>query len=185
MTESDNLPALLARIETGDEAALMDLLQRYEPRLRTAARVLLGPLLRPHLDTIDLVQSVHRVLVPGLRAGDYHFADPDQVVALALTVLRRKVAANWRKVKSEQPGDVPELASPGASDPALTAQLRDGLEQVLSHLTEAERQLVELRLDGLAPADMAAHLGCDAHVLRSRLSKLRQKLYDAGAPEWF
>ena len=58
---------LLSRVQQGDEAALAELLQAYEPRLRTTARVLLGPLLRPHLDTVDLVQSVHRVLLPGLR----------------------------------------------------------------------------------------------------------------------
>lgn len=188
MSDPDDLAALLARVEAGDEAALTRLLERYEPRLRTAARVLLGPQLRPHLDTIDLVQSVHRVLLPGLRAGTYEFAEPEQLVALALTVLRRKVATRWRQLKPEQAAaalaEAAEPASPNADDPARAAAVRDSLEHLLSRLSEPDRQLLELRLDGLGPADMAARLGCDAHVLRARLSKLRQKLLDAGGPEW-
>lgn len=181
---ADDLPALLSRVEAGDEAALTLLLQRYEPRLRTAARVLLGPLLRPHLDTIDLVQSVHGVLLPGLRAGQYHFAEPEQLVALALTVLRRKVATRWRKLKPEQAAAALAAEPHADDDPARAAQVRDSLEYLLSRLAEPERQLLELRLDGLSPAEIAARLGCDAHVLRARLSKLRQKLCDAGGPEW-
>src|SRR5437868_10786010 len=53
---SEHLTQLLDRVRSGDEAALTQLLQQYEPRLRTAARVLLGPLLRPSMDSVDLVQ---------------------------------------------------------------------------------------------------------------------------------
>jgi len=190
MTEpeaADDLPALLARVQAGDEAALMLLLQRYEPRLRTAARVLLGPLLRPHLDSLDLVQSVHRILVPGLREGKFDFAGPEQLVAMALTVLRRKVAHSWRKLKSNESLDVdaaPLATDHADDDPARSAQARDGLEHLLSRVSEDERQLLELRLEGLSSTEIAARLGCDAHVLRARLSRLRQRLRDAGGPEW-
>src|SRR5437868_2367218 len=61
---TDDLDAFADAIRAGDDAALTRLLQQYEPRLRTAARVLLGPWLRPHLDSLDLVQSVHRELLP-------------------------------------------------------------------------------------------------------------------------
>src|SRR5207245_7581209 len=53
-----HLAALLERVRAGDEPALTELIQHYEPRLRTAAHVLLGPLLRPSMDSVDLVQSV-------------------------------------------------------------------------------------------------------------------------------
>jgi RNA polymerase sigma-70 factor (ECF subfamily) len=181
--EANDLARLLQRVEAGDEPALQELLERYEPRLRTAARVLLGPLLRPHLDTIDLVQSVHRSLLPGLREGKYHFEAPEDLVALALTILRRKVASNWRKVKVGQEAETPAKEAP--DDPAQAAQLRDSLEHLLSRLMDSERQLIELRLEGLGTADIARRLNEDAHVLRARLSKLRQKLANAGGPDWF
>ena len=190
---NDDLPSLLARVQTGDDAALGLLLQHYEPRLRTAARVLLGPLLRPHLDSIDLVQSVHRMLLPALRDGRYALDDPEQLIALALTMLRRKVATNWRRVKNGQdfqsllgPDDLdPQVPSDHPDDdPARTAQMRDGLEHLLSRLSEADRQLLELRLAGLGSVDIAQKLGVDPHVLRARLSKLRQKLVAAGGPDF-
>src|SRR6188508_2597024 len=60
---------ILARARTGDEDALTELARQYEPEVRAVARVRLGPALRPYLDTMDLVQSVHRSLMVGLRAN--------------------------------------------------------------------------------------------------------------------
>jgi RNA polymerase sigma-70 factor (ECF subfamily) len=185
----DDLPALLARVRGGDEAALAELLRRYEPRILTAARVLLGPLLRPHLDTLDLVQSVHRTLLPGLRDGRYDLADGDGLVALALTVIRRKVADTWRRAKRR--GEAPvgdagwdSLSDDSAPDPAEAAQAGDAVRRVLAELDGPERRLVELRLAGLGTSEIAAKLGCDAHALRARLSRLRRRLREAGGEEW-
>ena len=193
MSQSDpaaELSALLERVQDGDESALLVLLQHYEPRLRTAARVLLGPLLRPHLDSLDLVQSVHRILLPGLREGKYDFADPEQLIGLALTVLRRKVANNWRKQKPYRPLGPDDAAGPQlpsshpGDDPERAAQGRDVLEHLRSLVSGAERELLELRLQGLGAVEIAARLGCAPHVLRARLRRLRQKLRAAGAGEW-
>src|SRR5690348_4987095 len=90
------LADLLRQATAGDSAALAELLQRYERRVRLAARSLLRPPLRNVLDSFDLVQSVHRALLPGLRDGRYAFADEEQLVALAVTVLRHKVRRSAR-----------------------------------------------------------------------------------------
>ena len=37
-----------------------ELVAAYEPEVRLVARVRLGTALRPYLDSVDLVQSVHR-----------------------------------------------------------------------------------------------------------------------------
>jgi hypothetical protein len=83
---------LLTRVRQGDEAALMTLVQKYEPKVRLAAHRLLGSFLRHHVDSIDVVQSVNCVLVRGLREGTFALDEPDQLVALAVTLVRRKVA---------------------------------------------------------------------------------------------
>ena len=183
------LPALLARVRAGDEAALADLIRHYEPRLRTAARVLLGPLLRPHLDSIDLVQSVHRTLLPGFRQGKFAIDDPDQLVALALTVIRRKVADNCRRLKRSPGADAAEVADDLASarpddDPERVAAVHDAVARVLGGLADTDRAAVELRLQGLDAPDIAARLGGDAHAVRARLSRVRAKLRAAGCDEW-
>jgi RNA polymerase sigma factor (sigma-70 family) len=187
--------SLLQRIRDGDEEALTKLLLHYEPRIRTAAHVLLGPLLRPHLDSVDLVQSVHRVLLPGLRGGRYTVADPEQMVALAVTVIRRKIARCWRQLRREHQmqtqvrdqGVYPDKLTPSpapAADPAQTAALNDGLRHLLAGLDAEERRLIELRLDGFSTVEIAAQMNCDANALRARLSRLRRRLRELGHGEW-
>src|SRR5262245_12741157 len=88
---------LLSRARWGDAEAVSELCRQYEPRLRVVARVLLGPALRPVLDSMDLVQSVHRSLLVGIREDKFTIATLENLIALALTLLRRKVARQWRR----------------------------------------------------------------------------------------
>jgi RNA polymerase sigma factor (sigma-70 family) len=176
---SDDLAALLARVHDGDETALTRLLLHYEPRLRTAVHVLLGPLLRPRFDSLDLIQSVHRVLLHGLRNGNYDLSDPENIISLAITVARRKVARNWRRLQLEQ-AHLEALRGAGTaphslSDPAAIAQFRDSIRQMLVQLRDDDRRLFELRLEGHSTPEIASLLNCDAHALRARLARLRQR----------
>jgi hypothetical protein len=93
---------LLERGRNGDQEALTVLVQQYEREVRVTARVLLGPALRPHLDSLDLVQSVHRSLLVGLHGGRFEFNSPKDLVALALTMVRRKVARQWRHLQRQK-----------------------------------------------------------------------------------
>src|SRR5260370_31783367 len=141
---SAHLATLLDRVRAGAEPALTELLPHYEPRLRIAAHVLLGPLLRPSMDSVDLVQSVHRVLLPGLREGKFDLSSPEQVLALALTIIRRKVARSWRRVQREQIPRPQHLENAqAADDPVEVAQAKDLLRKLLKTLSPVEPQLIE------------------------------------------
>jgi RNA polymerase sigma-70 factor (ECF subfamily) len=182
---SAHLATLLDRVRAGDEPALMELLQHYEPRLRIAAHVLLGPLLRPSMDSVDLVQSVHRVLLPGLREGKFDLSSPEQVLALALTIIRRKVARSWRRVQREQiPRPQHRENGRAADDPVEVAQARDLLHKLLETLSPEEQQLIELRLQGFSTVEIARKLNSQAPALRAKLSRIRQRLRSQGIDEW-
>lgn len=187
--ETDDLSDLLKQIAAGDDAALMQLLQRYEAQLRVAARVLLGPKLRAQMDSLDLVQSVHRVLLPGLRDGKYDVSTLDKLLALARTVVRNKVIRNWRRVQREQATRSKKAATDpenrGAIDDPAHAILTEDLKRsILSGLSGLDRQLVELRIQGYSTGEIAQRLNCDPHALRARLSRLRQRLREQGVHEW-
>lgn len=197
MPDTENeFAVLLARARRGEAAALGELARRYEPEVRLVAHVQLGPALRPHLDSMDLVQSVHRSLMLGLRAGKFDVSNPDRLVALALTLVRRKVARKWRHMRRQQrflpgPGGGGDLARALGSlaaptpDPARAAELRDALEHLCAGLDETERRVMELRLQGHSTAEVARELGLDADVLRVRLSRLRRRLHACGVlEEW-
>ena len=178
---------LLARARGGDRAALDELARTYEPKLRLVARVLLGPALRPYLDSVDLVQSVHKSLLMGLRDQKFAFDTSDDLLALALTLVRRKVARQWSRMQRQQrlsgesgaPADLAYMLaamSRPQDDPAQAAQFNDSVAQLCRNLNNAERRLLELRLQGYTPAECAAELNLSAVAFRVRLTRLRQRL---------
>jgi RNA polymerase sigma-70 factor (ECF subfamily) len=193
---ADEFTALVARVRLGDEAALATLLQLYEPEVRRAARVLLGRAMRSHLDSADLVQSVHHSLMLGLRQNKFALEGPQQLLALTLTMVRRKVARHWRRLQRQQrlepealetqaSADAPTVAGGPEADPAAAVQYRDTLDHLCAQLEERDRRLVELRLQGYSTAEAARHLGEDADILRVRLSRLRRRLRESNLlTEW-
>ena len=102
MPDAPDFATLLARAGEGDAAALHALVQQYEPKVRIVARVLLGPALRPYLDSVDLAQSVHKSVVTGLRDQRFAFSSPDELIGLAITILRRKAAKHWRHLQRQR-----------------------------------------------------------------------------------
>lgn len=183
---------LLARARQGDQEALAQLVRQYEFKVRLVARYLLGPALRPYLDSVDLTQSVHRSLIVGLRQDKFDLPRPENLMALALTMVRRKVARKWRHLQRQKRLDSGEsaggnlsqllttLAAPEA-DPARTVQFTDQVERLCAGLGETDRRLLELRLQGYRPAGIAEQLGLNVNAVNVRLSRLRQKLRGQGS----
>jgi RNA polymerase sigma factor (sigma-70 family) len=183
--------ALLGRARQRDPEAVSELCRQYEPRLRVVARVLLGPALRPTLDSMDLVQSVHRSLLIGVRDEKFDIATPENLIALALTLLRRKVARHWRRAQRQRrlesggsgidllPTILADLTTPEAG-PAEVVQYRDQVEQLCRQLDATERHVLSLRLDGYTTAEIAHQLGLNHTTLRVRLTRLRERLRTTG-----
>ena len=191
MTPGDDaFVELLGRARDGDRGALEELARSYEKDVRIAARVLLGPALRPHLDSLDLVQSVHRSLLIGLREGKFDISSPQKQIALATTIVRRKVARKWRtsrrQIRFDHDDPSQSIAatlsalSSGDTDPAKTAEFRDQMETLCQNLNEVERQMLELRLQGFTSEEVAERIGIHAVALRVRWTRLRKRLIDAG-----
>jgi RNA polymerase sigma factor (sigma-70 family) len=192
MSESQKTFAdLLARARQQDSAALAELVERYESRVRMVARVMLGPALRPYLDSLDLVQSVHRSLMLGIRHDRFDISTPEQLIALTTTMVRRKVARVWRHMRRQQrlesgsadPGNVPHLLVSLTStegDPAETAQLHDAVELLWQHLDPSEQRLMTLRLQGYTTDEVAEEMGLSPVGLRVRLTRLRRRLRTIG-----
>src|SRR5688500_890932 len=123
MSESDaEFLVLLDRARQGDREALAELARQYEPEGRVMARGLLGPALRPYLGSIDLMQSIHRSLLLGLRERRFDVSGPEHLVALALTMTRRKVARQWRRLRRQQRVEI------GPADSGQIAQVLTCLE---------------------------------------------------------
>jgi len=194
MSETANeFTDLLNKVRNGDQTAMGELLERYSETVRRTARALLGSALQPHLESMDLVQSIHRALLVGLRDQKFAISTPDQFIALAGTLLRRKVARHWRKLKNEPGVGTPqggersifsEPTDPETGPAEITLQ-NEQVRRILATLDDVDRRLLELRLQGHSTADAAKLLGVDAGLLRVRLGRLRRRLRDEGVfDEW-
>lgn len=183
MNTNVDLPELLSRIRQGDESALAEFLRHYELPLRRAAHALMSPAVRSNIDSMDLVQSVYRGMLARLRDGQHAPSKPDDFLALALTAIRNKLISNWRRSSNEDRRlrtaallRASEARGSSSSNPASVVEQRDLVNRLFDGLAPMDRQLVEWQLIGLTPTEMAAKMGCDAHALRARLSRLRAEL---------
>jgi RNA polymerase sigma factor (sigma-70 family) len=178
---------LLQQARSGDTYAQARLCQEYERQVFIVVRVLLGPMLRPHLDSVDLVQSVHRSLLAGIRDAKFEFKTSEGLIALACTMVRRKVARKWRKLRrqsttSSAPSDSQLLSSTlrslysRESSPSDLAQYDDSLEKLCKSLNPIERQMLERKLEGYTTGEVAQQLGLHPVAVRVRWSRLRERL---------
>jgi RNA polymerase sigma-70 factor (ECF subfamily) len=182
--------ALLTRVREGDGAALTQLITHYEAEIRIAARVRLGAALRPYLDPADVVQSVHRSLISGLKKDKFDLSSPEKLISLAVTLVQRKIARQWRRCKRQTRADsggagadpseaILELCSP-EEGPASAVRSKEAVDNFLKTLDDIDRRVVELRIDGYSTAEAAERLGLTAHFVRMRLARLRKHLVEAG-----
>jgi RNA polymerase sigma factor (sigma-70 family) len=173
---------LLAQARTGSVDAIGRIARLYEPDLQIAARVYLGPALRPYLDSIDLVHSVHRSLLLALRNDKLVVTDAHSLIALALTMVRRKVAKQWRRHRrqvrpeGEHPTEVLATLCRRELNSAAEVEVRDALARLWQELDTEDRAVLELRLQGYSTAEAAARLGKTPEALRVRLHRLRKRL---------
>lgn len=181
---------LLARVRLGDEAAAGQLVQRYERAVLRSVRSRLGKNMRGALDSMDIMQSVHRSLLVGLRNEKYQLSTPHQLIGLAVAMVQRKVARHWRKIKkmpvnklaanaAQQDTPVERLAGhdPTAS---LVVSAEELLQQFLSQLDELDQQLVRYKLAGHTSADTAKLLNRKPAFIRMRWVRLRRTLREYG-----
>lgn len=186
----DDFAELLALVRQGDESAAAQLVERYQRAVLRSVRSRLGKNMRGALDSMDIVQSVHRSLLIGLRNEKYQFSTPQQLVALAVVMVQRKVARHWRKLKhlpstsldaktAEQDTPADRLAShdPTAS---LVVSAEELLQQFLGQLDELDQQLVRLKLAGNSSVDTAKLLDREPAFIRMRWTRLRRTLRQYG-----
>jgi RNA polymerase sigma factor (sigma-70 family) len=175
---------LVARARSGDSAALTRLTEQYEPQIRRIAHRRLGKALRPYVDTMDLVQSVHFSLMLGLRNNKFAIACAEDLIGLAVKMVMRKVARRWQKVQREHEflklQELLLLRCRKTDDPARAAELADQIRLLLSQLDDFDRRLLQLYLEGHSTVEAARILECNPDVLRVRRSRLFRKLRARG-----
>lgn len=193
--EPSDFRYLLKQVRAGDGDALNSLVRQYESELLKVVKARLGNALRPYFDSVDLVQSVHKSVLVGLRNDKFDLQSPEHLIRLASMIVRRKIARYWkrhrRQLRLDNANSVRECDSQGLANlilasakvsesPTSEVELNDRLGLVLERLEPLDQRIIELRLEGFNTSEAARSLGQDPDVLRARLARLRRKLNAAG-----
>ncbi|MFO0891381.1 MAG: sigma-70 family RNA polymerase sigma factor [Isosphaeraceae bacterium] len=189
--EPGGFEELIRRVREGDEQAAADLVRRYEPAIRRAARVrLLDTRLNRLLDSMDICQSVMASFFVRTALGQYEIDTPDQLLKLLATMTRNKLAnavkghgalrRDFRRAEAPDQREAPDASSGGAGigaiagpDPTPSREVaaRELLQEARRRLAPEELSLLELRQDGRGWAEIAAANGTSPEAIRKRLAR--------------
>jgi RNA polymerase sigma-70 factor (ECF subfamily) len=177
-----SLDAVLEALCSGDPESAEKVFRAYEPYLRSVVRRQLSPQLRAKFDSADVVQSVWVDLLQGFRAGGWSFPDREHLKAFLVAATRHRFIDRVRHHRSalkheEPPGEgvAASVACPQPR-PSQVVQADDLWQRILAECPPAHREVLLLKREGLAAAEIAArtglHEGSIHRILRNLASRL-------------
>src|SRR5262249_15470018 len=125
------------------------------------------------LDSMDICQSVLASFLLRAAAGQYDLQHPAAMVRLLVSMARNKLATHARKLRIPIAAGLPEELDVVGHDPSPSQRIAgpDLLGEVLSHLTEEERHVADLRAAGLSWPQVADAAGGSAEARRKQLTR--------------
>lgn len=174
---------LLNRLRAGDPLAAEAVFARYARDLVRIADRHLSRKLAGRVDGEDVVQSVFRTFFRRSAVGEFSIDTTGELWRLLLTITLRKARAKGRfhtagvRDAGAEAGDAAlvEAAArgPGPDDAVV---LVDQIEAVLHGLPPLYAELLDLRLQGRTPTEIAPQLGVSRQTVHRALNLLQQRL---------
>jgi RNA polymerase sigma-70 factor (ECF subfamily) len=180
---NDALDTLLERLTRGEMDAAGEVYRTFEPVLRAMVRRRLSPRLRAKFDSKDVVQSAWADVLRGFRAEGWRFHDRVHLRAYLARVTYNHLVSCCRRhtvmMEYEQPlGDdeQPGLPASARPRPSELAQADELWELLMRLCPPAHRNLLQLRRQGFALAEIAARTGLHESSVRRILYDLARRL---------
>jgi RNA polymerase sigma-70 factor (ECF subfamily) len=181
MSDDASFTDFIQRIRAGDDQAAEDLVRRYEPLIRREVRLRTeDERLNRAFDSMDVCQSVLASFFVRAATGEYDLDEPQHLVRLLVTMARNKLASkarlehrqkrDHRRVAGSDPEAMNDLADNQPS-PSEVLSRRELLERMRASLTDEERQIADLRAQGLAWEQVAERLGGSEQARRMQLTR--------------
>ncbi len=183
MSAPRSFTSLIQQVREGDQQAAADLLELYEPAIRRAIRLRLKDArLRAVLDSMDICQSVMASFFLRAASGQFDLETPEQLRHLLMAMARNKLGMQVRREHAQKRNHqraanvAPEEQEGPAASPSRQIAARELLHEVHKRLTEEERQLVELRHQGLKWGEIAAQVPGSPEALRKKLERALDRI---------
>jgi len=175
---------LLEEVRAGSESAAWELVERYEPHIRSVLARGLGPQMRTRLDSIDLAQAAWLSFFRH-RSRLAQIDQPKELVGFITAIVRNKlrhaVRDHHRACRDVRRG-VP-LGAATSGDSALEAHVarpsqvvsaRERWQTLMDRLPEHYRRMVELRSRGATFVEIARTLGCAERTVRRVMDSIER-----------
>ena len=190
MDEQD-LAGLVGRAKTGDEAAIRELLLRFESDVRIIVRARLPRALRSQFDTMDFVQAVWASVLTKNGPDLARFDNTRRLRGYLAKVATNKVFEEYRRrtqtqkfdLKRQEPlyvrssgREIPRpLVSPGPT-PSQDAQAGDRLAQITEGCSDSVLRIIALRRQGMTYAEIAEQVGAHVDAVRRKVEPIRLRM---------
>lgn len=185
MSEAQNFDNLINRVRAGDEQAAAELVRRYEPAIRRAVRFRMADTrLDRVMDSMDVCQSVFASFFERTAAGQFQLEQPEQLMKLLMTMARNKLAnkaisqqrhcRDYRRMQNAE-FDERQMAA-NQSSPSMHVAGEELMRRADRVLTDDEKQLRDLRKEGLDWAAIANQLGSTPEALRKKLARAMDRV---------
>jgi RNA polymerase sigma-70 factor (ECF subfamily) len=185
LAADNNFADLICRVRAGDPRAAEQLVRDYEPAIRLEVRCRLRDRrLRRAFESMDVCQSVLASFFVRAAAGEYDLGRPDQLRKLLAAMARKKLLFQVRKQRAQR-RDVRRLepitaeanaAVAGGPSPSRQCEAQDLLHHFHLRLTPQERQLAELRAQGLLWPEIATQVGGTPSGRRKQLTRAIERV---------
>ena len=188
MAEEAPFREVMDLLRSGDQDAAAVVFNRYVRRLVGLAASRLPASIRAKEDPDDAVISAMKSFFNRQKQGEFDPGDWDELGTLLtyLTLCKvdrriRKYLAAKRDIRRETaPAADAEatMIQPVASDPTAseTAMLSETLQELMTRLDPADQQILALRLQGFAVAEIATAVGKSERTVFRVLDDIRDRL---------
>lgn len=179
----DNDRELVHRFVAGDRDAATEIYHRYARRLRALADAQCSTTLASRIEADDIVQSVFRSFFRRASEGDYDVPQGEELWRLLLVIALHKIrdsarlhSAAKRDARRTVSGGDSHLLSVESPDEQPAVVLRMVVDEILGRLSESNRHVIELRIQGLEIAEISDRLGRSKRSVERILQGFRETI---------
>jgi len=186
----DSFTDIMARLQAGDPDAAARVFDRFARRLIELARARLDARLRRKVDPEDVLQSAFKSFF--LRQADrpYDLTGWDGLWGLLACITARKCGRQMEHFRAAR-RDVGREADPQPASgdsgpgweapdtdpsPSEAAALAETVEELHRGLTERDRHILALSLQGYGVPEVSAEVGCTERTVYRVLGHIRERL---------
>jgi RNA polymerase sigma-70 factor, ECF subfamily len=194
MPDNDSFADLMARLRIGEGGAAREVFERYARALVALARERLSAGLRKKVDPEDVVQSVYRSFFVRYGAGQFDLEAWSDLWSLLTVITLRKCLNQVKYHQRERRRASREVPlAPRGDDsaagwevpdreptPEEAAVLTETVEGLLRDLGPAEREIIELSLQGHTAPEIKQRLGRSERTVRRVRERVRHRLERVG-----